>query len=179
MHSKKGKCQSCHPSIWREWERSFHAQAWIDPIYQQAASQIPDREATCDPCHAPEPVLTTGLGKMPKLRDTDRESGVSCLSCHLDQNGAMHGPSRGRLAKDNLPRDSRCCCGTGRLMGHQCSPSAWPRRGCCASRPTACSMSPGQNDSLTSSATTGLICATSSPMRQTQPCIRTTTSTMN
>ena len=74
---KKGRCQSCHPSIWREWERSFHAKAWTDPIYQQAASQIPNREETCDPCHAPEPVLSTGLGKMPKLRDADRESG--CL----------------------------------------------------------------------------------------------------
>ena len=46
----------------------MHAQAWEDPIYQEAASQVEDREKTCDPCHAPEPILITGIGKMPKLR---------------------------------------------------------------------------------------------------------------
>ena len=88
-----GKCRSCHPAIWREWERSMHAKAWSDPIYQEAASVVVDRQKSCDPCHAPEPVLITGIGKMPKLRDDDRQSGVSCLTCHVDMNGGMHGPS--------------------------------------------------------------------------------------
>ena len=122
---KKGRCQSCHPSIWREWERSFHAKAWTDPIYQQAASQIPNREATCDPCHAPEPVLSTGLGKMPKLRDTDRESGVSCLSCHMDQNGTMHGPEgslpagfHGDMINPNYAQDPMLLCATCHGQAH-------------------------------------------------------------
>ncbi len=89
---RDGKCQSCHPAIWREWESSMHAQAWVDEIYQAAASQVPDRETKCDQCHAPQPILVTGVGKMPKLRDKDREAGVSCLVCHLDAHGAMHGP---------------------------------------------------------------------------------------
>ena len=89
---RDGKCQSCHPAIWREWENSMHAKAWVDEIYQAAASQVSDRETKCDQCHAPQPVLVTGVGKMPKLRDTDREAGVSCLVCHLDAQGAMHGP---------------------------------------------------------------------------------------
>ena len=89
---KDGKCKSCHPAIWREWEKSMHAQAWTDEIYQEAAKQIADREKSCDPCHAPKPILVTGIGKMPKLRNVERDSGVSCLVCHLDADGAMHGP---------------------------------------------------------------------------------------
>lgn len=89
---RDGKCQSCHPAIWREWENSMHAKAWVDEIYQVAASEVPDRETKCDQCHAPQPILVTGVGKMPKLRDADREAGVSCLVCHLDAQGAMHGP---------------------------------------------------------------------------------------
>lgn len=87
-----GKCKSCHPAIWREWEKSMHAQAWIDEIYQEAAKQIANREKSCDPCHVPEPILVTGIGKMPKLRSVQQESGVSCLVCHLDKDGAMQGP---------------------------------------------------------------------------------------
>lgn len=89
---KKGRCRNCHPAIWREWEKSRHAQSWKDPIYQEAASKIPDREKSCDPCHAPQPILITGIGKMPKLREADRDSGVSCLVCHVDAKGGMHGP---------------------------------------------------------------------------------------
>ena len=89
---QEGKCKSCHPAIWREWENSMHAKAWIDEIYQEIANQIEDRETKCDGCHAPQPILITGVGKMPKLRDKQREVGVSCLVCHLDAGGAMHGP---------------------------------------------------------------------------------------
>ena len=87
-----GKCQSCHPAIWREWENSMHANAWVDEIYQAAAQQVPDRETKCDQCHAPQPILMTGIGEMPKLRNRQREAGVSCLVCHLDAQGAMNGP---------------------------------------------------------------------------------------
>ncbi len=87
-----GKCKSCHPAIWREWEDSMHAKAWVDEIYQAAAKQVADRETKCDQCHAPQPILITGVGKMPELRDEQREAGVSCLVCHLDAHGAMNGP---------------------------------------------------------------------------------------
>ena len=70
----------------------MHAKAWVDEIYQAAARQVQDRETKCDQCHAPQPILITGVGEMPKLRNTDRETGVSCLVCHLDAQGAMHGP---------------------------------------------------------------------------------------
>ena len=89
---KGEKCKMCHPPIWREWEQSMHGQAWNDPIFQEAASKIPDREKSCDPCHAPDPIMVTGIGKMPKLREANRKTGVSCLVCHMDAHGAMHGP---------------------------------------------------------------------------------------
>ncbi|MCE2415499.1 hypothetical protein J4G07_16030 [Candidatus Poribacteria bacterium] len=89
---QEGKCKSCHPAIWREWENSMHAKAWVDEIYQEVANQIEDREMKCDGCHAPQPILITGIGEMPKLRNTQRDTGVSCLVCHLDAEGAMHGP---------------------------------------------------------------------------------------
>lgn len=89
---QEGKCKSCHPAIWREWENSMHAKAWVDEIYQEIANQVEDRETKCDGCHAPQPVLITGVGEIPKLRSKQRESGVSCLVCHLDAEGAMHGP---------------------------------------------------------------------------------------
>lgn len=92
--TQKKMCKRCHPAIWREWERSMHAKAWEDPIYQEAASQVEDREKKCDPCHAPEPILITGIGKMPKLRAEDRKYGVSCIVCHIDAHGAMHGPHK-------------------------------------------------------------------------------------
>jgi hypothetical protein len=90
---KKGKCRSCHPAIWREWEKSMHGQAWNDPIFQEAANKVPDREKRCDVCHAPEPILITGIGVMPKRREADHKYGVSCLVCHIDAHGAMHGPA--------------------------------------------------------------------------------------
>ena len=89
---QEGKCKSCHPAIWREWEGSMHAKAWVDEIYQEVASQIADRETKCDRCHAPQPILMTGVGRIPELRSEQREAGVSCLVCHLDAEGAMHGP---------------------------------------------------------------------------------------
>jgi hypothetical protein len=36
----------------------------------------------CQSCHAPEPVLATGLYQPPVLRTEDVASGVNCLSCH-------------------------------------------------------------------------------------------------
>ena len=92
LEFNRGKCRSCHPAIWREWSNSMHAGAWKDPIYQAAASRIADREKSCDPCHAPEPILITGIGEFPVLRSADREHGVTCLVCHVDADGAMHGP---------------------------------------------------------------------------------------
>ena len=64
---EEGKCKSCHPAIWREWEKSMHAQAWVDEIYQAAAKTVEDRQRSCDPCHAPEPILVTGIGKNAKI----------------------------------------------------------------------------------------------------------------
>ena len=92
-HMNDGKCADCHESIWKEWEKSGHAQAWKSKLYQKMRKKY-EKEApkSCDPCHAPQPILMTGVGKMPLLREEGKETGVDCLSCHLDADGAMKGP---------------------------------------------------------------------------------------
>ena len=97
-----GDCQSCHSAIWKEWSRSLHAKSWTNPIYQQMAKDFPNRVKTCDPCHSPKPILITGLGKMPQLRQEEKESGINCLTCHVDDQGAMHGPKGFQSANFHL-----------------------------------------------------------------------------
>ncbi len=74
-------CRQCHPAVWKQWEASFHSRAWSDPNVQAAFKHFGfDRK--CQSCHAPQPVLTTGLTKPVELRERQRQSGVNCLSCH-------------------------------------------------------------------------------------------------
>src|SRR5690606_31629973 len=56
----------------------------------QAALARTRRPELCWPCHAPEPVHRR-LGRMPAVRATHREEGVTCLSCHGD-GGRIAGP---------------------------------------------------------------------------------------
>lgn len=86
------ECRKCHDQIWNEWENSPHAKAYTSQSYHDAAAQEPDRTNRCDTCHSPEPILTGGVGSLPKARSTNQESGVDCISCHMDVEGAMHGP---------------------------------------------------------------------------------------
>jgi cytochrome c554/c'-like protein len=75
-------CGSCHQQIYKMWERSMHAMAWIDPVFR--LSYLKAYEATggkaraiCQPCHAPGADLSKGA---------DRESlaaeGIGCDFCH-------------------------------------------------------------------------------------------------
>lgn len=100
-HMEEGKCADCHQEIWKEWEASGHAQAWESKLYQKLRAQYEDAPKACDPCHAPQPILITGAGAkltkenpypMPLLRSEGKKSGVDCLTCHLDADGAMKGP---------------------------------------------------------------------------------------
>ena len=73
----KKMCKRCHPAIWREWERSMHAQAWEDPIYQEAASQVEDREKTCE--SVPRPRTDPDHRYRQNAEATSRRSEVWCL----------------------------------------------------------------------------------------------------
>lgn len=92
QHFSNGKCADCHREIYEEWKSSGHALAWRSPLYQRLRERYPAPQK-CDPCHVPRPLHETGVGLFPKTRPADRDSGVDCLTCHLDPDGAMRGPN--------------------------------------------------------------------------------------
>jgi hypothetical protein len=73
-------CKECHEEIWREWSEDRHAQAWVGALYTEQSKNHTD--TSCFSCHAPRPVLETGLDSPAEARQDFRESGINCLSCH-------------------------------------------------------------------------------------------------
>ncbi len=112
----KGQCVTCHKPFVDEWKASGHAAAWKRAPFQQQAGKNAQRVEQCDGCHAPMPVLIGGLDKQPKSRGaTAPDSGVMCVTCHMDANGAMHGPFDGesdfhKTVKDKNYTQSNAVC---------------------------------------------------------------------
>lgn len=75
------ECQRCHQAVWQEWEESYHARAFSDDRVQ-AAFQHFGFDRQCQSCHAPERRLNLEVGTPVVLRESEREMGVDCLSCH-------------------------------------------------------------------------------------------------
>jgi len=72
---------------------SPHHLAYVSPItVASIAKQPKEKRDACRTCHAPTRILQ-GPGEVaaPKLRDNNRLDGVSCASCHLDQDGNIRG----------------------------------------------------------------------------------------
>jgi hypothetical protein len=95
-----GDCRQCHEAVFGEWEASFHSRAWAD-VHVQAAFEHFGFDRKCQSCHAPRPVLVTGLAAQVELRQQDPEPGVHCLSCHRTADG------RGVAARRTIP-DAPC-----------------------------------------------------------------------
>ncbi|MSR47697.1 MAG: hypothetical protein EXS13_11645 [Planctomycetes bacterium] len=101
--STSDSCRDCHADIWAEWQSSFHAQSFTDPLVLAKEQSNNFRNQACIPCHAPEPVFETGLGKVRVIeRVTQRERGVDCLSCHRAF-GAVVGPAMRSPGAANAP----------------------------------------------------------------------------
>jgi hypothetical protein len=75
------QCAECHPTQHDEWKDSWHAQAWTDPDVRKLSEDFANTD--CIDCHAPQPVLETGVGKRVLPRSTRRIEGVDCIACHL------------------------------------------------------------------------------------------------
>ncbi|MCE9594460.1 MAG: cytochrome c family protein [Planctomycetes bacterium] len=75
------ECESCHQTVFAEWQTSWHAQAWIDPEVRTLSNDFANTD--CIDCHAPRPVFETGVGKRVLPRETRRAEGVDCIACHL------------------------------------------------------------------------------------------------
>jgi len=73
-------CKGCHAEIFKEWEQDRHSQAWVGALYTEKSLNHTD--TSCFSCHAPRPILETGLDSPAEARQDFRESGINCLSCH-------------------------------------------------------------------------------------------------
>ncbi len=73
-------CGECHREVYREWQDSWHARAWSDPLVRAQSNDFANAE--CLPCHAPQPVLATGLDRPVVARAERLAEGVDCRACH-------------------------------------------------------------------------------------------------
>jgi hypothetical protein len=83
------QCADCHAEVFAEWQDSWHAQAWTDPEVRAQSNDF--QNADCIDCHAPRPILETGLGQRVLPRSTRRVEGVDCIACHQLPDGRMAG----------------------------------------------------------------------------------------
>jgi hypothetical protein len=92
---KELACAGCHENVAREWARSTHATAWLDPRYQEELKDKRKPEA-CHNCHIPEPLSGVEAGTKPNPRDASQPAwthmGVDCNACHLGKEGEILGP---------------------------------------------------------------------------------------
>ncbi len=85
-HAKDGvldsaaTCKECHAEIVAEWESDRHSQAWVGKLYTDLSQN--HRDPNCWSCHAPRPILETGIESPAEARANFREQGITCLSCH-------------------------------------------------------------------------------------------------
>ncbi|MCI5139746.1 MAG: hypothetical protein D3922_15355, partial [Candidatus Electrothrix sp. AR1] len=126
--TKSEKCASCHPTIYKEWKESFHANSSTlkDPAHgavHQAFLKAMEKKGKkgnyhCANCHAPMAdnikELMSGTAELDSNNWTHTE-GTGCTFCHriesivekenfnqyrLNKDGAFH---TSRPAKENLP----------------------------------------------------------------------------
>ncbi len=101
------RCATCHRAFVDEWSGSRHAKAFSGMTYQKAARLMGMRATQCDTCHAPGLVQTTGADQLPGFRQLANvpDRGVMCVCCHLDGDGAMHGPYGGKTEFHKTVKD--------------------------------------------------------------------------
>jgi len=103
--TSSSQCKECHPGVYREWVESQHELAWKNPLVAQISNQFQNK--ICIDCHAPRPVLRSGLGVRVLARATERDDGVNCFSCHDMDGGRMAATREGLDAPCNPVYDPR------------------------------------------------------------------------
>ncbi len=83
------QCQSCHQEAFDEWQGSHHGIAFTNPEVRVLSDDF--RKEECMDCHLPRPLSVTGFGKRTLPRRTHFDEGVSCISCHLGEDGGILG----------------------------------------------------------------------------------------
>lgn len=80
-------CLGCHADVAAEWQASHHALAFVNPEVRKLSNDFANQE--CIACHAPRPVLAFAPGERVLSRQSERQSGVNCLSCHQGADGGV------------------------------------------------------------------------------------------
>jgi len=66
--------------------------AFVNPITVATIVKQPKaQQDACRTCHAPTLIHVNGKIQPPGLREKNREDGVTCADCHLDDYGSIHG----------------------------------------------------------------------------------------
>jgi nitrate reductase cytochrome c-type subunit len=91
-------CVSCHEEEAREWDRSRHRQAFTNRAFADAFAIEP--AGFCADCHAPEADVRPVAGPGSRL-------GVGCVTCHVDNDGAVLAVARDGAAGDDAPHAIR------------------------------------------------------------------------
>lgn len=81
------QCQSCHQEVYSEWETSHHGISFTNPEVKALSDDF--RREECMDCHLPRPLAVTGFGKRTLPRRTFLDEGVSCITCHLGEDGGI------------------------------------------------------------------------------------------
>jgi nitrate/TMAO reductase-like tetraheme cytochrome c subunit len=89
VFTSSNQCQACHADVFAEWSGSQHAQSWVNPAVRALSNDFANTD--CIDCHAPRPVLETGLANRVLPRESRRNEGVDCIACHQLPNGRMAG----------------------------------------------------------------------------------------
>lgn len=74
-------CGDCHQTVVEAWTNSAHAHAATSELFL-ARLHVSGNEKDCLPCHAPQPVLRTGVTNPVQVRRADIDDGVNCAACH-------------------------------------------------------------------------------------------------
>ncbi|MHC4669516.1 MAG: multiheme c-type cytochrome, partial [Planctomycetota bacterium] len=97
-------CRECHAEIYEEWTQDRHSQAWVGALYTEISDN--HKDPNCWSCHAPRPILETGLDSPAEARKNFREAGITCLSCHKRGNHVV-----GPIEDPEDTPDVRAACG--------------------------------------------------------------------
>ncbi|MFN3532223.1 MAG: multiheme c-type cytochrome [Candidatus Brocadia sp.] len=76
---KSERCGDCHRDIYAEWKDSPHASSFINSAFREETNKY--QFTFCIGCHAPETIFTN---EKIEPRGVNREEGVNCNSCHLN-----------------------------------------------------------------------------------------------
>lgn len=111
------ECQSCHTSIYAQWQDSMHAHALTSPLtivqnnldmrHSLAGAASPDPRRMCINCHGPTVAAVTEGDTLP-LAGPKQIEGIDCVACHQMNEAVPPGAGASAIAyQEQLARGDR------------------------------------------------------------------------